>query len=103
VEAEAEKALQSGDKESARKLFLRASTYHRGPLFIMGQKHPDFYKHWQNMQACFRKAAQLSNPVIEPIEVPFNGQTLAGYFWGVDQSKSARPTLIVVGGVETWA
>lgn len=103
IEAQAEEALQKGDKESARKLFLRASTYHRGPLFIMAQKHPDFYKHWQNMQACFRKAAQLSNPVIEPIEVPFQGQTLSGYFWGVDQSKSARPTLVVVGGVETWA
>jgi pimeloyl-ACP methyl ester carboxylesterase len=103
IEAQAEAALQKGDKESARKLFLRACTYHRGPLFIMGQKHPDFYKHWQNMQACFRKAAGLSNPVIEPIEVPFQGQTLAGYFWGVDNSKTARPTLVVVGGVETWA
>lgn len=103
IEAQAEEALQKGDKESARKLFLRASTYHRGPLFIMGQKHPDFYKHWQNMQACFRKAAGLSNPVIEPIEVSFEGKTLSGYFWGVDQSKEARPTLVVVGGVETWA
>lgn len=103
IEAQAEAALQKGDKESARKLFLRACTYHRAPLFIMGQKHPDFYKHWQNMQACFRKAAQLSNPVIETIEVPFNGQTLSGYFWGVDDSKIARPTLVVVGGVETWA
>jgi pimeloyl-ACP methyl ester carboxylesterase len=103
IEAQAEEALQKGDKESARKLFLRACTYHRGPLFIMGQKHPDFYKHWEKMQACFRKAAQLSNPVIEPIEVPFQGRKLAGYFWGVDDSKTARPTLVVVGGVETWA
>ena len=101
IEAQAEEELQKGDEESAHKLFLRASTYHRGPLFIMGQKHPDFYKHWQNMQACFRKAAELSNPVIEPIEVPFQGQTLAGYFWKVDDNKTRRPTLVVVGGVET--
>lgn len=103
IEAQAEAALQKGDKESARKLFLRACTYHRGPLFIMGQKHPDFYKHWQNMQTCFRKAAELSNPVIEPIEVPFQGKSLSGYFWKADNSNNPRPTLVVVGGVETWA
>jgi pimeloyl-ACP methyl ester carboxylesterase len=103
VEAEAESALQKGDEETARKTFLRACTYHRGPLFIMGQKHPDFYRHWQKMQACFRQAARLNHPLIEPIEVPFQEHTLSGYFWKVDDSQSPRPTLIVVGGVETWA
>lgn len=103
IEAQAEEALKRGDKESARKMFLRACTYHRAPLFIMGQKHADFYKHWQNMQACFRKAAQLFDTPIETIEVPFGDKKLSGYFWGVDKSRIARPTLIVVGGVETWS
>lgn len=103
IEAQAEEALQKGNRESARKLFLRACTYHRGPLFIMGQKHPDFYSHWQRMQACFRKAAALFTPAIEPIRVPFGEQMLEGYFWKVDDSGKKRPTLVVVGGVETWA
>jgi pimeloyl-ACP methyl ester carboxylesterase len=103
VEAQAESALQKGDREIARKAFLRACTYHRAPLFIMGQKHPDFYSHWQKMQSCFGKAAQLFNPIIEPIEVPFQEHALAGYFWKVDNSQTPRPTLLVVGGVETWA
>jgi pimeloyl-ACP methyl ester carboxylesterase len=103
VEAEAETALQNGDRETARKAFLRACTYHRGPLFIMGPKYPDFYAHWQKMQACFRQAARLINPVIEPIEVSFQEHTLPGYFWKVDDSPTPRPTLVVVGGVETWA
>ncbi|HCK65079.1 MAG TPA: hypothetical protein DHW49_02335 [Anaerolineae bacterium] len=103
IESQAEEALKRGDKESARKMFLRACTYHRAPLFIMSQKHADFYKHWQNMQSCFRKAAQLFDTPIETIEVPFGDKKLAGYFWGVDKSRTARPTLIVVGGVETWA
>ena len=102
IEAQAEEALGRGDTEAARRLFLRASTYHRGPLFIMGQKHPDFYRHWQNMQTCFRKAAELFDPVIEAIDVQFQGQTLPGYFCKVDASKTPRPTLVVVGGVETW-
>ncbi|HJR82146.1 MAG TPA: alpha/beta fold hydrolase [Anaerolineales bacterium] len=103
VENRAEQTLESGDRETARKAFLRASTYHRAPLFIMGPKHPDFYSHWGSMQACFRKAAELFDPVVEPIEVPFQGQTLSGYFWKVDSSDTPRPTLVVVGGVETWA
>ncbi len=103
VETQAEEALRKGDRETARKSFLRACTYHRAPLFIMSPKHPDFYRHWQNMQVCFRKAAELFEPVIEPIEVPFQGQTLPGYFWKVDDRQIRRPTLVVVGGVETWA
>ncbi len=103
VQEQAEHALQRGERENARNLFLRASTYHRAPLFIMGQKHPEFYRNWQNMQDCFRKAAGLFRPVIEPIEVPFGEHTLPGYFWKVDESNTPRPTLVVVGGVETWA
>jgi len=103
VQNQAERALQDGEQEAARKAFLRACTYHRAPLFIMAPKHPNFYKHWQAMQYCFQKAAELFDPIIEPIQVPFQGHTLAGYFWKVDDSTTPRPTLIVVGGVETWA
>ncbi len=103
IEAQAEEALKTEKKEDARKLFLRACTYHRGPLFIMGQKHPDFYTHWQNMQSCFRKAAALFTPAIEPIQIPFGEHVLEGYLWKVDDSGKKRPTLVVVGGVETWA
>ncbi len=103
VQQQAEGALQNGERETARKVFLRASTYHRAPLFIMGRHHSDFYRRWQAMQTCFQKAAQLSNPVIEPIEVPFNGHILPGYFWKADNNPEPRPTLIIVGGVETWA
>jgi pimeloyl-ACP methyl ester carboxylesterase len=103
VQVQAERALKNGERETARKAFLRASTYHRAPLFIMSQKHPDFYKRWEDMQCTFQKAADLFDPVVERIEVPFQGQTLPGYFWKVDDSQTPRPTLVVVGGVETWA
>ena len=103
LQDQAERALQNGDREIARKAFLRSSTYHRAPLFIMGRKHYDFYKRWQTMQTCFKKAAQLFDSAIEPIEVPFQEYILPGYFWKVDNSTMPRPTLLVIGGVETWA
>jgi pimeloyl-ACP methyl ester carboxylesterase len=55
------------------------------------------------MQTCFQKAARLFDPAIEFIEVPFQGHILPGYFCKVDDSNVPRPTLVVVGGVETWA
>ena len=103
VQHEAEDALQSDETEAARKAFLRACTYYRASLFIMSPKHPDFYQHVQAMQTCFRSAGKLFNPIIEPIEVPFQKHALPGYFWKVDNSNTPRPTLIVVGGIETWA
>lgn len=103
VEAQATEALAAGERVAARRAFLRACTYHRAPLFIMSQKHPDFYAHWRHMQACFRQAAALFEPPIEPIKIPFQGQTLSGYFWKATADSAPRPTLIVVGGIETWA
>ncbi len=103
VESQAEAALQNNDLETARKTYLRACTYYRAPLFIMSQKHPDFYQYWRKMHDCFQQATILFEPSIETIEVPFQSRMLQGYFWKVDDSGQKRPTLVVVGGVETWA
>jgi pimeloyl-ACP methyl ester carboxylesterase len=103
TEAVAQAALQRGEREAARALFLRACTYQRAPLFIMGPAHPDFREHVGKMQACFRRAAALFSPPIEAIQFPFQDKTLSGYFWKADEGGAKRPTLMVVGGLETWA
>lgn len=103
VEEEAEAALARGERAEARRAFLRACTYYRAPLFMMGPQEPAFYAHWSKMQACFRQAAALFDPPIEPVQVPFQGKLLAGYAWQVDGSGRPRPTLVVAGGLETFA
>ncbi|CAG0935957.1 2,6-dihydropseudooxynicotine hydrolase [Thermoflexales bacterium] len=103
VEAEAEAALQQGDREAARKAYLRASTYYRAPLFIMDPKEAAFREDWRKLHACFQKAAPLFDPPIESVQVPYQGKLLDGYFWKVDNSAQKRPTLIVIGGIETFA
>ncbi|MCA9910504.1 MAG: alpha/beta fold hydrolase, partial [Anaerolineae bacterium] len=103
VEAEAQAALDRGDSETARKTYLRACTYYRAPLFIMRRTDAAFDDNRRKMQACFRQAAALFDPPIEAITVPFDGHALPGYAWKVDASGAKRPTLIVIGGIETFA
>lgn len=101
--AQAEAARASGDTEGARKAYLRACTYYRAPLFIMSPHEPGFLDYWRRMHDAFRAAAALFDPPIEAVEVPFKGRRLAGYFWKVDASAEPRPTILLVGGLETFA
>jgi pimeloyl-ACP methyl ester carboxylesterase len=103
VEAEADAVLKNGDSAAARGAYLRASTYYRAPLFVMKRQAADFDSLHAKMQTCFRNAAVLFDPPIAPIEVAFDGHALPGYFWKPDSSAQKRPTLIVFGGIETFA
>ena len=102
VEAEAQAALEQGDKALARDAYLRACTYYRAPLFIMGPANPVFHETVNKMKTCFLSAAALFEQPIEQIKVEFQDHQLDGYFWQADDSGQPRPTLLVIGGIETW-
>lgn len=103
VEAQALAAQAAGDRDAARSAFLRACTYHRAPLFMMSAQDPIFRPSVRKLQSCFQSAARLYHPAIESIEVPFEGKQLPGYFWKAADSSGHRPTLVVIGGIETFA
>ena len=103
IEKQGSQALNRGNLISGRKLYLRACTYYRAPLFIMNPQNPAFSANWKNMKFCFQTAASLFEPPIESIQVPFHNKHLPGYFWKVDNRKQKRPTLMVIGGLETCA
>lgn len=103
VEEVADTALNRGDQLTARGAYLRACTYYRAPLFMMRPEDPAFYENWEKLQSCFQEAAALFDPPIEIIGVPFQDTMLPGYSWKVDNRGQKRPTLIVIGGIETFA
>jgi alpha-beta hydrolase superfamily lysophospholipase len=49
----------------------------------------------------FEKAAALFEPPIEPVEIPYEGTTLPGYFYRVDDSGQPRPTVIAINGYDS--
>jgi len=103
VEQEALKALEAGDRDAARSAFLRACSYHRAPLFLMPPTDEEFRPRAQRMRECFESATALFDPPIERVEIPFGEHRLPGYLWKPDAESKPRPTLIVFGGIETFA
>ena len=62
-----------------------------------------FREHWRNMQASFRQAAALFDPPFEAVEAPYRDKALPGYFCRAKSGSGRWPTLIIVGGIETFA
>ncbi|GAA1225233.1 alpha/beta fold hydrolase [Kitasatospora nipponensis] len=105
VADEAERALKAGHKVSARDGFLRASNYYRSAEFFL-HGHPCDPRHdhaYDRSVVCFRAAAALFTPVIEPVEIPYEGTTLPGYLYRVDTSGTPRPTVIMHSGFDGTA
>ncbi|MGY5101519.1 alpha/beta hydrolase family protein [Streptomyces sp. 900105245] len=105
VSGEAEKALAADHRVSARDGFLRASNYYRSAeFFLHGQPCDPRHDHaYDRSVACFRAAAALFTPVIEPVEIPYEDTTLPGYLYRVDDSGTPRPTLIMHNGFDGTA
>jgi hypothetical protein len=102
VEAIAHNCLSGGHVVSAREAFLRASLYWRTGLFYLESKDPRQLAMYHRHRSCFRQAAALFDPKIEPVSIPYeNGKTLPGYFMRASATGGPRPTLMILGGGDT--
>jgi pimeloyl-ACP methyl ester carboxylesterase len=87
---------------SAREAYLRAYTYYRTATLCLRVNDPRFHATWQTMRSCFRRAAELFDPPVEPVEIPYEGSALPAYFVRARAGDERRPTVIVIGGGETF-
>jgi pimeloyl-ACP methyl ester carboxylesterase len=99
----ADASLAGNHLESAREAYLRASTYFRTAEFYLHGNAADsrILSTSRASQKAYAEAARLSGPTWEPIEIPYEGTTLPGYFYKVDNSGKPRPTLIFHGGYDS--
>ncbi len=105
VSAEARAALENGHRISARDAFLRASNYYRSAeFFLHGNPCDPRHEHaYDRGVECFRAAAELFTPRVEPVAIPYEGTTLPGYLYRADDSGTARPTVIIHTGFDGTA
>lgn len=98
-------SLEKGHKISGRDGLLRASFYYRiATAMISPRNDTDTWReYFKKLRALFKEAAVLFDPVMEYLEIPFEGAVLPGYFWKPDQSNTTRKTLLMIGGGETFA
>jgi pimeloyl-ACP methyl ester carboxylesterase len=102
VAAEAGSAQAAGHPISARDAFLRASNYYRmAEFFLHGNgSDPRIRRAHALSVTCFRSAAALLTPAVLPVEIPYEGTTLPGYLYRIDDSGAARPTVIMFNGFD---
>ena len=102
IAGEAEAQLKKGHRISARDNYLRASNYYRSSEFFLhaNPDDPRVKRAYERSTVCYRAAAPLFAPTIEPIEIPYEGTTLPGYFHSPDTSGRPRPTVLLNNGFD---
>ncbi|MEH0553988.1 alpha/beta hydrolase family protein [Streptomyces sp. B21-101] len=82
---------------------FRSCSYWRHSEFFLDSADPRREKAYRSGTDNFQEAVRLSDGTIERIEVPFEGQTLDGYIMRPDNSGARRPTVLFLGGADSWA
>ncbi len=102
VAGEAAAALARRHRISARDGFLRASNYYRNAEFFLHGTpgDPRIRRAYDRQVACFREAARLFDPPVEPVGIPFEGAHLPGYLYRAENSDTPRPTVVMHSGFD---
>ena len=103
VEQRAADGLSQGHLVSAREAYLRAYIYYRAALVFMNPRADQrFSEQLEQARLCFRCGASLLDLPLESIHIPFESTTLPGLFLKAAADDAPRPTLIMIGGGDTF-
>jgi pimeloyl-ACP methyl ester carboxylesterase len=98
-------ALASGHRVSGREALLRASNYYRVADFYYREDPAvdvaESARLASASQQTFADAAALLDTPARAVSIPYEGTTLPGYLFLVDDSGVARPTVLFHGGYDS--
>lgn len=105
VEGIAESARGAAQTRSARDAYLRAAVYYAAAQDgeLSGTDDAAILRSFHDHRRCWDAFADLNEPALERVAIPYDGSTMPGYFLAVDSTR--RPTLVVVNGSDgalTW-
>ena len=87
VHSYAEDSATKGHTTSAREAYLRATNYYRTSAFFIADPEDQRLPSTIDLsKECFRKATSLFPFVVEPVEIPYEGILLPGYFYHVPKN-----------------
>jgi pimeloyl-ACP methyl ester carboxylesterase len=89
LEEMARESFKAGHLISAKEAYFRASCYYG----TAGKR--------EKQVSCFRIAGEMVVPALEPVEIPFEGKHLPGYFVKAVADNEKKKTLIFIGGGDT--
>jgi len=101
IETTADTSLQKGHSISAQQAFLRASNYYRTAEFFLAPDDPRRIETYEKSRTTFWRFLELSGLSVDRVDIPYEGTTLTGYFYRVDDSQTPRRTLISLGGFDS--
>jgi hypothetical protein len=100
VRAAATASEDAGRRVSAREAYLRASTYYfNAAFFVVGTRDGDRLPQlWRTHRDCFERAAALFDPPFQRVAIPYDDNTLEGWFFAADDPGERRPLAILNNG-----
>jgi pimeloyl-ACP methyl ester carboxylesterase len=101
-----EKSLAAGHRVSAREALLRASNYYRTSEFFLREApatDPEVRALSELARDTFVRATELLDTPVEQVSIPYEGTTLPGYLFLVDDSATPRPTIVYNNGYDSTA
>jgi pimeloyl-ACP methyl ester carboxylesterase len=84
-----------GHAVSAREAYLRASNYYRTSYLM------HYGGGFERDSATFQAFAERADPPLEPVEIPYEGTTLPGYFCRAPSASGRTRTLIATNGYDS--
>lgn len=95
--------IAAGHITTGTKALYRSCSYWRHSEFFLDTSDPRREQAYRAGTKNFQDAVELSDGVIERIHIPFEGQTMDGYIVRPDNSGTRRPTVLFLGGADSWA
>lgn len=99
IEKDADLSLKGGHLLTAGSNYLRAAVYHFcGERFLPpGEQKNNAYRRTLH---CFSAGAKYRYPMLERVEVPYEGKTLPGYLLKAE-GGGRKPAMVIVNGLDT--
>lgn len=101
IEALAIDAMHAGHRVGAGQAFLRASNYYRTAEFFLAPDDPRRVATFEKSRTTFWQFLESTELLVERIRIPYEGTTLPGYFYRIDDSRAPRRTLLSLGGFDS--